>query len=200
MLNLITSDFCSFMEAVKQIKGCCENCIEDVEHYFSNFSADIEDFEYNAMEELSMLPFCDDYDELYDESDENTPEDEREAIGEQWKFSNDDMTEYYKTLDSLYSNKVITEEKYNQECREMVCCIQNNICGTDATAMFCRLVYADADEENRDNIRIYLYYYDGYYSLFDLYCSLIVVFDRYKFKLKQLKETYCGEKQMLEAA
>lgn len=200
MVNLIASDLYSFFETLQKIKDCCDECIENVEHYFSNFSKDLDEFEFYATEELPTLPFCDYHDEIYDEIDENVPEKDRESVGEEWRFSNKDMTEYYKTLDYLYSNKIITEEKYKQEYLEMESCIENNICGTESTSLFCRLVYADADEENKDNIRVYAYYEDGYYSVFELYCGIIIVFDRYKFKLKQLRETYCGEKQILEAA
>ena len=62
------------------------------------------------------------------------------------------------------------------------------------------MVYSDAADDGKDCLNIYLDYYYGYYSLFDTYCGLITVFDRYKVKYQELKDTYYSEEELLEAA
>ena len=198
MIRLFRGEAWSFLECISKIKSCCSECSEDVSHFFTEFPSDPDDFDCYAMEELSCLPFYKDYDNLYYE--ENHDEDS-EPAGEIWIFSSSDMVEYYKTLDELYKTKRIVKMKYEMELNSMESCIKENICEAGASgSLYCELVYSDAAEDKKDNITVYLDYYVGYYSLFDLYCGLIKIFDKYKVKLQELKDTYFGEENLLEAA
>ena len=87
------------------------------------------------------------------------------------------------------NQKRLVEMQYKMELFDMEECIRENICETgDNGSLFCELVYSDAAEDKKDRINVYFDYYCGYYSIFELYCGIIVVFfDRYKAKLQELK-------------
>lgn len=198
MIRLFRNEAWAFLECISKIKNCCSECSEDVSDYFAEFPSDIDEFDCYSMEELFNLPFYKNYDYLF-YGDE--PDDDSDAAGEIWQFSNKDMVEYYKTLDELYKTKRIVKMKYEMELNSMETCIKENICQDESCgALYCELVYSDAASDKEDNISVYFDYYAGYYSFFDLYCGLIKVFDRYKVKLRELKDGYCSEKELLEAA
>ena len=201
MLWLIQNDLSEFFDGLQKIKECCSECSDNVSQFFNGYPCLPDDFEAVTMDELSNLPFYKDYDYMYyDGTDPN--DDDAEPAGERWTFSTNEMVEYYKLLDELYKSKIINKIKYRSEHTVMEQFIIDHLCEAPYgySAVEVQLVYSDAADDGRDCINIYLDYYYGYYSLFDLYCGLITVFDRYKAKLQELKDTYYSENELLEAA
>ena len=201
MLWLIQNDLSDFFEGLQKIKECCSECSENVSHYFNEFPCVPDDFECVTMDELQMLPFLKGWDYMfYEGTDPN--DDVAEPAGECWTFSTDEMVGYYKMLDDLYKSKVISEAKYKTELLSMEGFIKDHLCQAPYgySSIEVQLVYSDAADDGKDCLNIYLDYYYGYYSLFDTYCGLITVFDRYKVKYQELKDTYYSEEELLEAA
>ena len=199
MNMLLETDMVSFFEMLKIIKECVDLCSENVQEYFDGFICDPDEVEQIAYEGLDNLPFCSDFDYLYYDDQDNIPVDERETCGEYWFFSDDNFIGYYKLLDELLKSKKISRKEVDFHKNEMDDIVYDCILERQRYSGVSYTIFSKKSRNAGAGIKVYLDYNIGY-SLFYLYCGLIVLFDRYKSKLQQLKETYCGEKQMLEAA
>lgn len=200
MEKLLNTDLSTFWEAFRQIKECQDECSEDIMHHFSEFFMDPDSFEMFAYEDMSSLPACYDYDYLYYE-DETIPEEDRESYGEVWTFSTNEMVEYYELLERLLKTKVIQKVQYDLKLDEMENHIKKCIVETQNYydyGLYCEMNYR-SEENERVCIKVYLDY-NCCFSHFSLYCGVIALFDRYKVKLRELKELYDNEERVLEAA
>lgn len=200
MKNLVNLDMQSFFGYLLQIKECQDECSEDVVKYFSDISSQYDEFEAGAYEELSFFYACCDQRPLfYDYGDNGVSEEDREPDGEAFVFSSDEMVEFYKLLKELKKAKVITGKEYQNRRMEMETAIRQCILytqGYGSDGLYCELFYARGKQ--RDRIEVWLDY-NCYYSAFSLYCGVIMLFDKYKVKLQELKDEFC-KAERLEAA
>ena len=163
-------------------------------------SLQYESFEADAYEELSFFyAYCDCRPLFYDYGNTGENEEERDPDGEALVFSSDEMVEFYKLLKRLKNTKVITKKEYQNRKMEMETAIRQCILYTQGygnDGLYCELFYARGKQ--RDRIEVWLDY-NCYYSAFSLYCGVIMLFDKYKVKLQELKDEFCIAER-LEAA
>ena len=200
MKKLVDIDMQSFLGYLLQIKECQDECSENVGQYFSDLSSRFDEFESSAYEGLpSFYAYYGDRPLFYDYGDAGANEEGRDLAGEALIFSSDEMVEFYELLRKLKKTKVITRKEYQNRLTEMETEIRQCILYTQGygyDGLYCELFYARG--KKRDRIEVLLDY-NCYYSLFSLYCGVIMLFDKYKTKLQELKDTYC-KTEILEAA
>ncbi len=201
MQKLLTSNITQFFECLLSIKDCYDYCDEDVSGKFSDFSYDGDEYEAEAFEQLYNIPFLKESKELYYEDDEKKPVEEREAVGEELIFTSEEMDGYYKLLDKLLETEKITVQEYRQRCGGMEQYILDYILyGVNHySGLYVTLYYAK-NETEENKLIVEVPYYDGYYSMFELYCGIIQLFDKYKSELKKLKYRFGFENNIKEAA
>lgn len=199
MIYLLNTNMYSFFWALGQIRDCVDFCNDDVSHFFDEFPSDPDDFDCYARDEFESLPYTINFDWLYYEWEMDIPEDDRETAGEMWTFSDENMVGYYKLLDELLKKNEISKVEFVLHKEGMEGFIHNTIFDNqDYCGVSYDLDYAE-DEKGKDCIKVYLDYSCGY-NLFSLYCAIIQIFDRFKTKLKELKDAYCNQEELLEAA
>ena len=199
MIQLLNTNMFSFFGMLGQIKDCIDFCNEDVSHFFKDFPSEPDDFDCYAREEMDYLPYTANFDWLYYEWDMKLPEDDRETAGELWIFSDENMVDYYKLLDELLKKDEISKVEFVLHRESMEEFIHDTIFeNQDYGGVSYDLDYAENDE-GKDCIEVYLDYSCGY-NMFALYCSIIQIFDRFKVELQKLRDTYCNQEELLEAA
>lgn len=199
MVKLLRTNMYSFFEMIRYIKDCVDFCNDDVSHLFKSFPSEPDDVECYAREEMDYLPYTTDFNWLYYEWDMDIPEDDRETAGEVWTFSDENMVEYYKLLNELLKRGEISKTEFVLHKENMEGYIHENILeNQEYYGISYDLEYAEK-EDDKDCIKVYLDYSSGF-SQFILYCGIILIFDRFKTKLEELRYTYCNEQELLEAA
>lgn len=200
MDKLLYMEMQDFLQYLLQIKECQDECSEDVMKYFFNISSQYDSFEADAYEELLFFyAYCDQRPLFYDYGEAVENEEERDPDGEALVFSSDEMVEFYKLLKKLKNTKVITKKEYQNRIMEMETVIRQCILYTQGygyDGLYCELFYARGRQKDRIEV---LLDYNGYYSAFSLYCGVIMLFDKYKVKLQELKDAFC-KAERLEAA
>lgn len=189
MIRLLKTESYYLFEVLKQVKKCADACEENINGYFKYFSEEPAEFDCLAHEELSELPYFEDMDGLYYETDRYIRKEDREMWGEVWTFSDDNLTEYYKLLKELLLLRRISKTEYKGRKNEMEQYVADNILYNNEYYGIAYKIVHTKNGSRHDRINVYLDFNCGF-SLFALYCGIIAVFDRYKTKLRELKETY----------
>lgn len=198
MKELLKTEMIYAFEILKQVKSCTDACEEDVSKYFKAFGNEFEECDCLSYEELSELPYFEDMDGLYYETDRHIRKEDREMWGEVWTFSDKNLTEYYKLLKELYNSGRMCKAEYKERKNEMEQYVADNILyNNDYYGIAYKIVHTK-NGGRHDRINVYLDFNCGF-SLFALYCGIIAVFDKYKTKLRELKETYY-QTELAEAA
>lgn len=198
MIQLFQTEMHCLFDVLKQVKNCADACEENISGYFDDFSDDPTEFDCIAYEELSSLPYCEDIDGLYYETERHIRKEDREMWGEVWTFSDNNLTEYYKLLKELMISGQICKAEYKGQKDEMEQYVADNILyNNEYYGIAYKIVYTK-NGNRHDRINVYLDFNCGF-SLFSLYCGIIAVFDKYKTKLWELKERYC-QTELAEAA
>ncbi len=200
MKNLVDLEMLSFLGYMLQIKECQDECSEDITKYFPDSSSRFDEFEADAYELLpDFYAYYDQKPLFYDYGDNGISEAERDPDGEAWFFSTDEMVEFYKLLKDLRKKKVITKKEHENHKLEMEDNIRRCILYTQGygySGVYCDILYAKGKKVDAVEVGLD---FNCPFSLFSLYCGVIMLFDKYKVKLQELKEKYC-KKQILEAA
>lgn len=201
MYMLLNNDMPSFFEMMATIKKCVDFCADDVKSFFDAFSCDADEVEMTAYEELSVLPFYNDFDFLYYEGQDDIPIEDREAGGESWFFSDENIAGCYKLLDELLLNGKITKTEYDSHKEEIENTARECIVNFQGLYEYGAGYYLVTDESEGGTIGIEICCdYSCSFSIFKLYCGIIMFFDKCKREFNQIKLDYCNREILLEAA
>ena len=189
MYNLLCFDETLLLWYVFRIKKIYDKCGEKVTQCFNNFGIDAEEYEILAAEILENLPQCIYHDYLYVEYEDS--DEHNEIDGEKWIFTSDEMREFYSLLVRLRDTGVITESDADAYADDVIDYIKEVIVDKQYCDGGFHCHFDDGTETGEKDCRIEIYrYLGGSFAAFDVVCGIIAVFEKYKEKLKDLKDTY----------
>lgn len=188
MRNLLCYEESSLLWYILHLKRVYDKCGYRVVQYFRNLGVDAEEYEILCLEKLENLPECTSYDYIYEEYEDS--DEHGDAYGEKWIYTSKEMREYYSALTELKSKGIIDNTHFDSCIDEMIDYLIHMVVDKQYNdgGFYC---YFDDGTESGEECRIEIYrYFDGSFTAFDVVCGIIAVFEKYKEKLKYLKDTY----------
>lgn len=204
MKLLIKNNLYDVLTAFYKIKECYDSGAKNIKELFSDFLSYTDDYECIASEKIYELSSFKNQETILEEDRNGNPIENGDVMGECLIFFSEEMIEYYARMDELLKSNAITQKEYEKEIFFMENIIEGNICQSEYgsySGIMCELNYG-GDEEYEGNpfIKVYIDFWEGCYSMFYLYCGIILVFEVYKTKLKELNKMYYSIQKVQEAA
>ena len=158
---------------------------------FSDCGCDYESYEedaYGKMYEAAEHVKCK---TVYYPDENGQINDDCEPAYDVWFMSSEDMTEFYRTLNTLYQEKRISFKEYTEYKREMFGLAKEYIMYSPTAyyggvSFYLRTI---TNHKYASSISIYIDM-DSCGGLFDITCGAATIFDMYSIKLKELRTKY----------
>ena len=201
MTELLNCDVPELFSRLGDIKELYDITDATTVGFFSDFTSCTDDFECFCFEMMGDMEEFDYSEELYyEEEPAEGIEDEREAYGEMYVYTPEDLQKYIDRLRTLLSQKRIKRRDYISRINELERLAVNYVVHTRTNyygGVWCEMDAGTKKQKSR--VKVYTDY-NGCCSFFEIICGVLAFFSHCRKRLAELERDYPEIQQKLAEA